>query len=85
MPYTINRVMAKNKFDPNDKIFQEYYQPSELPYHRERYYKIPVHMIFSINGSSDKKDAHRHYIDISTKDFRNVRFIVSKYREMEEI
>ena len=39
-----------------------------------RYFCIPVHMIFSISHQTDKKNPDIVYLDIFTKDFRNLKF-----------
>ena len=84
-PLRREKVEAVNKDNPKQKMYADRLTVMKLPYHRERYFKIPIHMIYSIKEVSDKKDPHSHYIDIATKDCRGMRFKVYTYGECQEI
>ena len=56
----------------------------KLPYHEERYYTIPIHMIYSVKDSQDKNRL-LYYIDIETKDCRSLRLVLEHFKDWEEV
>jgi len=58
----------------------ENFLPS-IPEYKKRYFNIPVHMFYNVSFESEKKNIQKFYITVHTKDFREVRFIMTDYRK----
>lgn len=48
----------------------------DLPTYKRRFFTIPVHLLYSASFQLNKKNTNEAYVDIDTKDFRTIRFIV---------
>jgi len=56
-----------------------------LSKHRAQYFNIPIHMIYSLKEKFDKRNPEHFFIDILTKDYREMRIKAISEREGREI
>lgn len=57
----------------------------DLLSYKSRFFIIPVHMLYSVEVTMNKKNANEMYVDIETKDFRTIRFIVNDQNKGKEL